>query len=194
MGVLITGLVIFLGVHFTRILGIKAVVVKVIGEALFAVFYSVISAIGLTLIIYGHILAHPSVTLYWPPEWTRTVALFAVPASLVLLVATYLPCHIRLFTRHPMTLGIFLWSASHLLANGELSSIILFGSFAFWSSILLIEGYLAGGEFERPGSWVADMIAIGVGLGAALFIAAFHMQFFGVAVVEFASDQMAPGI
>ena len=65
MGVLITGLVIFIGVHLTRVLGIKALVVKVTGEALFAIFYSVISTIGLTLIIYGQILAHPSVTIWW---------------------------------------------------------------------------------------------------------------------------------
>ena len=88
MGVLITGLVIFIGVHLTRVLGIKALVVKVTGEALFAIFYSVISTIGLTLIIYGQILAHPSVTIWWPPAWTRTVALIAVPISLVLIFAT----------------------------------------------------------------------------------------------------------
>jgi len=194
MGVLITGLVIFLGVHFTRVLGIKAVVVRVIGEPLFAAFYSVISAVGLTLIVYGHLLAHPSEILYWPPAWTRTVALVAMPLSLILLVATYLPCHIRSFTRHPMTLAILLWSGSHLLANGELASIILFGAFAFWSSVLLLEGYLAGGVYERPGNWSADILAIVIGLCATTALAYFHMQLFGVAVVEFASDPLAPGI
>ena len=194
MGILITGLALFLGVHLTRVLGIKALVVRVTGDALFAVFYSVVSAIGLTLIVYGHILAHPSETIWLPPEWTRTVALGAVPIALVLLVATYLPCHIRSWTRHPMTLGVFLWSGAHLLANGELASLVLFGGFAAWSAVLLAEGYLAGGHFERPGHWGADLLAIAVGLGAAAVFAFFHMQLFGVAVIGFASEPFAPGI
>lgn len=194
MGVLITGLAIFLGVHLSRVLGVKAVVVRGIGEPLYAVFYSVLSAIGLTLVIYGHILAHPSETVWLPPEWTRTVALVAVPIALILLAATYLPCHIRSFTRHPMTLGVFLWSGAHLLANGELASLALFGGFFVWSAILLAEGYLAGGAFERPGSWIADLAAVILGLGAAAALAVFHMQLFGVAVIGFASDPVAPGI
>lgn len=194
MGVLITGLVIFIGVHLTRVLGIKALTVRVTGEALFAIFYSVISTIGLTLIIYGQILAHPSDTIWQPPAWTRTVALVAVPLSLVLIFATYLPSHIRSVTRHPMTLGVFLWSGSHLLANGELASIVLFGAFAAWSLILLVEGYLSGGHFARPGVLWADLTAILLGLLSSALIAYFHMQLFGVAVVEFASNRAAPGI
>lgn len=194
MGVLITGLVFFIGVHLTRVLGIKAQVVKVTGEALFAIFYSVISTIGLTLIIYGQILAHPSVNIWWPPAWTRTLALVAVPLSLILIIATYLPSHIRSITRHPMTLGVFLWSGSHLLANGELASIVLFGAFAGWSAILLVEGYWSGGHFARPGRLWADLTAVLVGLLASALIAYFHMQLFGVAIVEFASNRTAPGI
>ncbi|XBQ15493.1 MAG: NnrU family protein [Oceanicaulis sp.] len=194
MGVLITGLVIFLGTHLTRVLGIKRVVVSVIGEALFAVFYSVLSAVGLALIVYGHILAHPSESVWSPPEWTRTLALVAVPVSLVLLIAAYLPSHIRSITKHPMTLGVFLWSGSHLLANGEIASIVLFGAFFAWSTLLLIEGYAVGGRFERPGKWSADIAAIVIGLGAAALLAIFHMQLFGVAVIGFASEPGAPGI
>lgn len=194
MGVLILGLVIFLGVHASRVIGVRALVTRAIGEPLYAAFYSVISAIGLALIIYGHILAHPSPNLWAPPEWSRTLALVAVPVSMVLLVATYLPSHIRSVTRHPMTLAIFLWSGAHVLANGELASALLFGGFFVWSAILLIDLYLRGGSFDRPGSWWADIVAIGVGLGAAAGLALFHMQLFGVAVIGFASETAPPGI
>jgi uncharacterized membrane protein len=194
MGVLILGLVIFLGVHASRIIGVRALVVRAIGEPLFAAFYSILSAIGLALIVYGHILAHPSPTLWNPPEWSRTLALVAVPVSLVLLTATYLPSHIRSFTRHPMTLGVALWSGAHLLANGEAASMALFGGFFGWSVILLIDLHARGGAFDRPGSWWADLVAIAVGLGAATAAAVFHMQLFGVAVIGFASETTPPGI
>lgn len=194
MGVLITGLAIFLGVHLTRALGIKRLAVSVIGDTLYWIFYTVLSAIGLSLVVYGHILAHPSETLWNPPEWTRTLALIVMPVSLVLLAAAYLPSHIRSFTRHPMTLGVVLWSGSHLLANGEIASLILFGAFFAWSVLLMIEGYAVGGAFARPGAWSADLAALVIGLGAAALLAVFHMQLFGVAVVGFASEPFAPGI
>lgn len=194
MDILIIGLVLFLGVHMLRVIGLRGPLVRVLSAPLYAIFYSVISAVGLALIIYGHILSHPSPTVWTPPEWTRLAALIAVPLSLILLVATYLPSHIRSFTRHPMTLSVFLWSGAHLLANGELASLVLFGSFCAWSAILLIEGYARGGAFERPGRWSADFIAIVIGLAAAGLFAYFHMQLFGVAVIEFASEPGAPGI
>ena len=194
MGLLITGLVVFLGVHMTRVLGIRHLVVGAIGEALFAVFYSILSVIGFVLIIYGHILAHPSDILWYPPEWTRTLALIAVPIGFVLFVATYVPCHIRAFVRHPMTLGVFLWSGSHLLANGEIGSVILFGAFFAWSTILLADGFIRGGSFAHAGRWSTDIIVIIVGLLAAVAFAYFHMQLFGVAIVEFASEPLPPGI
>jgi uncharacterized membrane protein len=194
MGVLILGLAIFLGVHASRIIGLRAVMIRAIGEPLYAAFYSIVSAIGLALIVYGHILAHPSANVWNPPEWSRMVALVAIPLAMILLVATYLPSHIRSLTRHPMTLAVALWSGSHLLANGEVASMALFGGFFVWSVILLIDLYARGGAFDRPGSWWADLVAIIVGLGAATLLALFHMQFFGVAVIGFASETTPPGI
>ena len=194
MGVLILGLVIFLGVHTSRVIGVRALVTRVIGDPLYAAFHSVLSAIGLALIIYGHILAHPSPNIWLPPEWSRTLAFVAMPVAMVLLAAAYLPSHIRSFTRHPMTLAIFLWSGSHLLANGELASILLFGGFWAWSAILLVDLTVRGGAFDRPGSWWADGAAIGIGLTAVVLLAVFHMQLFGVAVIGFASETAPPGI
>lgn len=194
MGVLVLGLVIFLGVHMSRVIGLRALITRVIGEPLYAAFYSVISAIGLALIVYGHILAHPSPNIWSPPEWSRTLALAAVPVSLVLLAATYLPGHMRSFVRHPMSVSIFLWSGAHLAANGELASVLLFGGFFAWSTILLIDLYLRGGRFDRPGKWWADGVALVLGLGASALLAIFHMQIFGVAVIGFASETAPPGI
>ena len=194
MGVLIVGLAILLGVHSTRILGVRGAVVRVIGEPLWAVFYSVLSAVGLALVIYGHILAHPSPTVWNPPAWTRTLALVAVPVSVILFIATYVPSHIRAFTRHPMTLGVFLWSGSHLLSNGEIASLVLFGAFFAWSGVLLIEGYARGGRFAHRGRWAGDAAVILIGSAISGALALFHMQLFGVAVIGFASEPAPPGI
>jgi len=194
MGVLVIGLGLLLGIHSARLLGVRAAAVRVIGEPLWAVFYSVLSAVGLALIIYGHILAHPSATVWNPPAWTRLVALAAVPVSIILLVATYVPSHIRAFTRHPMTLAVALWSGSHLIANGEIASIVLFGAFFAWSAILLVEAYARGGQFAHAGRWAGDAAVILIGLAASGAVALFHMQLFGVAVIGFASDPAPPGI
>jgi hypothetical protein len=70
----------------------------------------------------------------------------------------------------------------------------LFGGFFAWSLILLIELYVRGGRFDRPGSWWADLVALVVGLGASAAFAYFHMQLFGVAVMGFASETAPPGI
>jgi len=194
MAVLIIGLAIFLGMHLTRLIGVKAAVAGVIGETLWAVFYTILSAIGLALTVYGYILAHPSAQIWAPPEWTRTLALLSIPAALVLIAAAYAPSHIRNLTRHPMTLGVFLWAGAHLLANGEMRAVVLFGAFTAWSGLLLIEGYARGGQFARPGAWIGDAAALIVGLGLAALTAIFHMQLFGVAVVSFASDAAPTGI
>lgn len=194
MGVLIVGLIILLGVHSTRLIGVRGAAVRVIGEPLWAVFYSVLSAVGLALVIYGHILAHPSANVWNPPAWTRTAALIIVPISVVLIIATYVPSHIRAFTRHPMTLGVLLWSIAHLASNGEVASMVLFGAFAAWSGILLVEGYARGGHFAHAGRWAGDAAVIAIGVIAAGLLAVFHMQLFGVAVVGFASENTPPGI
>jgi uncharacterized membrane protein len=194
MEFLIVGLVLFLGVHSVRLLGLRGMMIAMMGQGGYSIVYSLISAIGLALLIYGHVLAHPSTPVWAPPEWTRTLALVLVPVSLILIVSAYLPGHIRSTVRHPMTLGVLFWAGAHLAANGEIASLILFGSFAAWALLTLLSAYARGGSFASEGSWVADLAAVAIGLAAAGLLAWFHMQLFGVAVVEFASDPYAPGI
>lgn len=194
MDFLITGLVIFLGIHSVRLIGLRGPLMAVLGPGPYAIVYSLISAVGLALIVYGHILAHPSEAIWAPPEWTRTLALVAVPSAIILIVSAYLPGHIRSFVRHPMTLGIFLWAGVHLLANGNIASMILFGSFAVWAFLTLVSAYARGGSYESAGRWWADIASIVIGLALAGLVAWFHMDLFGVAVFEFASDPYAPGI
>ena len=194
MGVLIVGLVIFLGIHSVRLVGARPFFIALMGEAFYAVIYSIVSAVGLALVVYGFSLSHPSPTIWIAPEWTRTVALFTVPVGIILVFSTYVPSHIRSILRHPMMIGVVLWSGAHLLANGELADIVLFGSFFVWSLLTLVRAYMRGGEFKSDGNFTSDIIAIAVGGVVVALLMFFHMQLFGVAIIGFASETPVPGI
>lgn len=181
---LIAGLVLFLGIHSAGIVpGIRAGLVKGFGPGGYKVLYSLISITGFALIIYGAINAHPSETLWDPPAWTRSLALVAVPVSLILLISTYTPGHIRHAVRHPMMLGVFVWSGAHLIANGELASVVLFGSFFAWSVLSLSVAFAKGGAPSTPPGWGGDVTAVIVGALISAALARFHLYLFGVAVI-----------
>lgn len=90
--------------------------------------FSLVALIGFILIILGMGRA-PSLQLWTPPSWGRQVAIVAMPVALTLFIGAYMPSNLRRFIRHPMLLGVALWATVHLLANGDLASLILFGSF-----------------------------------------------------------------
>ena len=194
MGVLIAGLIVFIGAHALRIVRLRGAALALLGPQLHLIVISFLSAAGLALIIYGKILAHPSETVWAPPPWTRFAPLITTPVAAILIVAAYAPGHIRKWTRHPMTLGVLLWAAGHLVANGDLASLILFASLSAWSLLLLIASYAEGGGFAERASWTADAVSIVIGLALAALTAVFHMQLFGVAVIGFASDSPPSGI
>ncbi|MEO1039450.1 MAG: NnrU family protein [Pseudomonadota bacterium] len=194
MGVLIAGLVLFLGIHSVRIFRLREPFNRALGAQVYMVVYALISAAGLALIIYGKILAHPSAALWAPPGWTRFAPLIVTPIALVLIASAYLPGRLRSLIRHPMTLGLALWSGSHLMANGDTASVVMFAAILVWSVLLAVTVFAEGGGYDRPGSLGGDAVALGAGLTVAALTAVFHMQLFGVAVIELASDQPPSGI
>lgn len=194
MGVLIAGLTLFLGVHSVRIFGVRDVFARALGPQFFMIIYALISAAGLALIIYGKMLAHPSASLWAPPGWTRFLPLILTPIALILVLAPYARGRLRILARHPMTLGVLIWSGGHLAANGDLSSVVLFGAFFVWSLALAVRLFSERGGYAGPGSLRADVIVITLGLVMAGLTAVFHMQLFGVAVVELASEIEPSGI
>jgi uncharacterized membrane protein len=136
MLVLLAGLVIFLGVHCVSIVAPqwRAAQVARHGEGAWKGLYSVASAVGLALIVVGYGLARSEpVLLYTPPAGLRHLALALMLPVFPLLFAAYLPGRIRSATKHPMLLAVKLWAAAHLLANGTLADVVLFGSFLVWA-------------------------------------------------------------
>lgn len=185
---LIAGLVLFLGVHSVRIVADdwRTARKAAIGEHAWKGLYAVVSLIGFVLIIYGYGQARLApVVLYSPPVWTRHVAVLLTLPAFILVVAAYVKgTRIKARVGHPMVLGVKIWAFAHLLANGTLADVLLFGSFLVWAVVL----YIASRRRDRIAGTVyvagppsRDVIAIVVGaLLWALFGFVLHGPLIGV--------------
>ena len=187
--VMILGLVLFLGVHtLTTQRELRARVIAASGEGGYKIGYVLVSLLGLVLIVWG--FAHYRATGMWE-LWTPTKALKHLTEALmlpavILVVAAYIRGRIYTAIKHPMLSGVKLWAAAHLLANGDLGSIILFGSFLGWAvfdRISLKHRPDAGAPPIPVGGPGNDLIAIAVGIVAYLALGfAFHPVVIGVPV------------
>ena len=137
MGVLILGLVLFLGVHSVRIVANdwRTQVIAQRGEGAWKGLYSVLSIVGLVLVVWGYGLARQQPVVLWvPPVAMRHIAALLTLASFILLVAAYVPRNdVKTWLHHPMVLGVKVWAFAHLLSNGYLADVVLFGAFLVWS-------------------------------------------------------------
>ena len=191
MGLLgmILGLVLFFGVHtLTTQREVRARVIASSGEGGYKIGYSLVSALGLVLIVWG--FAHYRATGMWeiwtPPTALKHLTVALMLPAVILVVASYIRGRIYTTLKHPMLTGIKLWAAAHLLANGDLGSIILFGSFLGWAvfdRISLKHRTDSGAPPIPVGGPGNDLIAVAVGIVAYLALAfAFHPVVIGVPV------------
>jgi uncharacterized membrane protein len=188
MTALILGLLIFLGTHSVRIVADRwrAAQLARLGEGTWKGLYSAVSAIGLVLIIWGYHSAQVQPVVVWsPPYWLRLVgALLTIPAF-VLLAAAYVPRNrIKAAVGHPMVVGVKVWAFAHLLANGTLAAVILFGAFLVWAIADFRSARRrdrAAGTRYPTGTIARDAVAMVVGLVAwALFAFLLHGWLIGV--------------
>jgi uncharacterized membrane protein len=137
MGYLVAGLVLFLGAHSIRVFadGWRTAAIARIGGGTWKAIYSLVSLLGFALIAYGYGLSRQApLDLWMPPLWTRHVTALLTLPVFVLLAAAYVPgTHIKAGLKHPMILGVKVWALAHLLSNGRLADIALFGGFLVWS-------------------------------------------------------------
>lgn len=191
MTMLIAGLVIFLGVHSVAIVaaGWRERMIGRIGELPWMTVYSVIALVGLVLIVWGYDLARQDpVPVYWPPTWLRHLALLLMIPVFPLLLAAYLPGRIRSTVRHPMLVAVKLWALAHLLANGMLSDIVLFGSFLIWAGVdrMSVKRRNPPPPPGLPPGALNDAIAVVGGLAVYVaFILWLHAWLIGIPVVAF---------
>jgi uncharacterized membrane protein len=188
--VMILGLVLFLGIHtLTTQRELRARFVTSLGEGGYKIGYSLVSLAGLALIVWG--FAHYRATGMWvvwsPPTALKHITVALMLPAVILVVAAYIRGRIYTTLKHPMLAGVKLWAAAHLLANGDIGSIILFGSFLGWAvfdRISLKRRADAGAPPIPVGGVTNDLIAVAVGFVAYLALAfAFHPVVIGVPVV-----------
>lgn len=186
---MIAGLVVFLGAHaLTTQRELRARIIASTGEGTYKIVYSLVSALGLALIIWGFARYRATgwIDVWHPPVAMKHVAVALMLPAVIFVVASYIRGRIYTALKHPMLVGVKLWAAAHLLANGDLGSIILFGSFLAWAvfdRISLKRRTDAGGPPIPVGGTTNDLIAIAVGVVAYLALAfAFHPAVIGVPV------------
>ena len=170
---LILGLVIFLGLHSVRVFAEdwRARTRTRVGESVYKGLYSLLSVLGFVLIVWGYGLARQQPVLLWlPPLWTRHLAALLTVPAFVMLVAAYVPGNaIKARLHHPMVLGVKTWALAHLLANGMLADVLLFGAFLLWAAL----SFKAARRRDRlaqvvyPSGRIAPtMVTVAVGLAA----------------------------
>ena len=188
MTLLILGLLLFLGVHSLRVVAepLRTSLRARLGELPFKGLYTVISLAGFVLLVVGYGQARLQPVLLWvPPVGMRHLAALLTLLSFVLLAAAYVPRNaLKARLRHPMTLAVKVWALAHLLANGALHDVLLFGGFLIWS-VLVFRAARARDRAAGVGSVETSLVATGatvvVGLVAwAVFAMWAHTALIGV--------------
>jgi uncharacterized membrane protein len=189
---LVLGLVLFLGTHaFSMARANRAAAVARIGEGPYKGLYSLLSLAGIVLISigYGQYRAGGYIPVWDPPVWTRHLALLLVLVAFICFVAAYLPGHIKARLKHPMLAGVKIWALAHLLANGDLGSILLFGSFLVWGvaariSVKRRDVAAQHGGTAAPAGIRNDLLAVAIGTAVyAAFVFWLHPWLIGVPVL-----------
>lgn len=191
MTLLILGLVLFIGVHSIAIVSVAARnhLAQVLGLNAWRAAYSLVSLAGFTLLVMGYMEARQSpVLLYAPPLWTRHVAFALMLPVFPLIFAAYLPGAIKAKLKHPMLAAVKIWALAHLLANGMLADLVLFGGLLAWAVVTRISLKRRG---QRPlmmplpaPSRANDVVAVVLGLAVyALMLFWLHRVLIGVPLI-----------
>jgi len=180
---LVVGLILFLGIHLLPTQPRwRLALVQRWGERRYKGAFSLVSLAGFVLIIVGYAATSPGPRLFQPSATAIALAPYLVTLSFVLLAAANLRSHIRRVLKHPMLMGLALWAAVHLLANGDTRGTVLFGSFLAYALIDFVSVVQRHATKLFVPTARHDMIAVMAGVVAALIMMALHRVLFGVSV------------
>jgi uncharacterized membrane protein len=188
MLILVLGLLFFLGVHSVRIFADdwRGAQIAARGENAYKGIYSLLSIAGLVLIVWGYGQTRIApVDLWQPPVWTRHLASLLTLISFVLLVAAYVPANrLKTAVGHPMVAGVKVWAFAHLIANGRLGDVVLFGAFLAWAVLDFTSARRrdrAAGRTPPPGTMKGDLLTVAIGVVAwTVFAMYLHAWLIGV--------------
>lgn len=187
MSILILGLALFLGIHvLTTLRATRAAVIGRLGEGGYKGLYSLVAATGLILIVvgFGKYRSAGYIQVWDPPyPLLHPVALLLLWFAVVALTATYAPpSRIKSLLRHPMLVAVKAWALSHLLVNGDLGSMVLFGSLLAWAVYDRIAVKRRGDAGAPAVRWsINDLVVVGLGTAAYVAMVWLHESLIGVA-------------
>ena len=183
----ILGLALFLGIHSTRVFaeGWRTATIARIGEGAWKGAYTVLSIASFVLMVWGYGEARQQMPLWDPPAFMRHATALLMLPVFVLFVATYVPRNaIKAKLHHPMVLSVKLWAFAHLLSNGNLADVLLFGGFLAWAIMSFIAARKrdrATGKVYPAGTLQGTIVCVVAGLAIyAAFVMGLHTWMIGV--------------
>ena len=187
MTTLIIGLAMFFGIHVLTSTPLRAVLVGAVGENPYKGVFSVLSFAGLGLIIWGFVLARamPEATalVFTSPAWSKPVTSALILVGLIIIGSGHGKGYIRKIVKQPMSVGIGVWAIAHLLSNGHLNEVMLFGSFLAYAVYDFVMSTLKGKVPTYDPELKADIKAIVIGVIIFAVLLFFHATLFGVSVI-----------
>jgi len=184
MTLLLIGLVLFFAPHLIPMAPARrARMLERLGENRYKIGFSLVTGLGFVLIVWGYMRAPAEPFLYAPWPSARAVAPLALTVAFIFLAAAHTRSHLRAWFKHPMLIGVAIWALVHLLANGELRAVWLFGAFLLYALVDLVSAIQRRAHKTFAPSIAQDALAVAAGLGAALLVMLLHRHLFGVPVV-----------
>lgn len=186
---LILGIVLFFGIHSISIIALEYREKFVaMNEKAYKAVYALVSFLGLYLIVTGYasLRENPNI-VYFGVQSLRPLVSILMLFGFILFWAPYFPGKIKAITKNPQLIAVVLWAFSHLLVNGRIADLMLFGSFFVWAVIDLVSMKKRQQRVVTPlkASWVNDVIAIVIGsVVYGLFVKFLHASLIGIPLVS----------
>jgi uncharacterized membrane protein len=187
LSILVLGLLIFLATHvFVSMRGARAAVIARVGLNPYRVLLSIVSAAALVLIVWG--FAHYRsggewIDVWQPPAFTRHITVLLMLFAVIFVTAAFFPSHIKARLKYPVLAGVKTWALAHLISNGDLGSILLFGTMLGWAVFARISAKRRTDAVTPvvPAGYTNDIIVVLLGIVIYLALGfAFHPVFIGV--------------
>jgi len=177
----------FFGIHLFTATPLRSMAISRVGENAYKGIFSLLSFVGLGLIIWGFVLARrepdAAILVYNSPQWSVPVTSILVLVGLIMTASSHGKGHIRKIVRQPMSIGIVLWAMGHLLSNGHTYEVILFGSFLAYAVFDIMASTAKGKRPTYTPEVKADIIAIVAGAVLFALVLVFHNFLFGAPVI-----------